>query len=406
MTVPFRVAAHLTAILAFALGLWGWQASERSAAAQPKTSKRWAARADPANSAATPTRRRRHGIAVVVNDEIITGYDIEQRARFLGLSASISAQAKERFNSLVKAESTTKQLRALQEKVIRNNPGKSKEELIAIFKERQKQFGAALQEKAIASARAGLLPKLRKEAKQKLIDDRLKLQAAKKLGIVVTDEDVKRYLKDVASRNKMTYEQFAQHLKGMGVNIATMGAKFRAQRAWRELIGRRYSAQVSVSQRDIDRVLSANAIEAGKDTVELHVQRISLGLSGEIDQTALAKRYSEADALRRRFDGCKTMKQLANSVRQSKFVDMKYIKPAAIGEPMRSMLLSAKDNDILPPVTTSDGVELYAVCGRRSISGNDAQRAKAKRELQAKELDILARRHLRNLRQEANIEHK
>jgi peptidyl-prolyl cis-trans isomerase SurA len=70
------------------------------------------------------------------------------------------------------------------------------------------------------------------------------------------------------------------------------------------------------------------------------------------------------------------------------------------------MLLSAKDNDVLPPVTTSAGVELYAVCGRRPIGGSDAQRTRALNELQSKELDILARRHMRNLRQEANIEYK
>ena len=55
-----------------------------------------------------------------------------------------------------------------------------------------------------------------------------------------------------------------------------MGEKFRAQKAWRDLIGRRYAAQVSVTQRDVHRVLSTSAIEAGEDTVELQVQRISL----------------------------------------------------------------------------------------------------------------------------------
>jgi peptidyl-prolyl cis-trans isomerase SurA len=85
---------------------------------------------------------------------------------------------------------------------------------------------------------------------------------------------------------------------------------------------------------------------------------------------------------------------------------MKYIKPASIAEPMRSMLLSAKDDDVLPPVTTSAGIELYAVCGRRALNGSEERRTKAMAELQSKELDVLARRALRNLRQEANIEYK
>jgi peptidyl-prolyl cis-trans isomerase SurA len=120
----------------------------------------------------------------------------------------------------------------------------------------------------------------------------------------------------------------------------------------------------------------------------------------------LTKRYAEAEALRRRFTGCKSMAGLAKGTPDTKFDDMRYVKPGAIAEPMRSMLLSAKDDDVLPPVTTADGVEIYAVCGRRAVGGTEERRMKAQAELQMKELDVLARRHMRNLRQEANIEYK
>jgi len=392
------LAAHCAAILAFALGLWGWHSTGWFLAAQSAPPQKKTAKADPAKVegvlAAAP--KGQQGIMVVVNDEAITAYDIEQRARFLGLGANVGEKAKESFERIVKDEGA---MRALQEEVVRANPGKSKDELVAIIRER-------LRTQAFDSARAVLFPKLRKDAKEDLIDERLRLQSAKKHGIEVTDDDIKAYLKLMADRNKMTYEQFAQHLKGMSVDIATMGEKFRAEKAWRELISRRYAAQVSVTQRDVDRVLSTAAIEAGQDTVELQVHRISLALSGKGDQPALTKRYAEAEALRRRFGGCKTMGELAKSAPDGKFEDMKYVKPSSIAEPMRSMLLSAKDDEALPPLTTSGGVELYAVCGRRSVAGNDAQRVKAMQELQSKELEILARRHMRNLRQEANIERK
>ena len=264
----------------------------------------------------------------------------------------------------------------------------------------------SLQKQALESARASLVSKFKTEAKEELIEDRIKLQAAKKIGVEVSDQDVKAVLTDLASRNKMTYDQFAQHLKGSGVDIATMGEKFRAQKAWRDMVGRRYGAQVTVTQRDVDRVLSAAAGEAGEDTVELQVQRVSLALGGKIDQPTMTKRYAEAEGMRRRFNGCKSMAELARGAPDARFEDMKYIKPGSIAEPMRSMLLSAKDDDVLPPVTTSAGVEIYAVCGRRALGGSEEKRTKAMAELQSKELDVMARRALRNLRQEANIEYK
>ena len=320
-------------------------------------------------------------IVVLVNDDPITNYQIEQRARFLSLSTNLSEQVKENFQRLVKAESTNTQFRAIQEEVIRANQGKSREQIIAIFQERQKQFAMNLQKQALDSARAGILPKLRNKAKEELIDERLKLQEAKKLGIEVADADVKRFLKGLAESNKMTHEQFTQHLKGMGVDISTMAERMRAQRAWRDLISRRYGGQVAVTQRDIDRVLTSAASETGDDTVELQVSKVTLGLSSKIDQTELTKRFTEAEALRRKFGGCRTLGDLAKGVSGAKFEDMKFIKPATIPEPTRSMLLSAKDGDMLPPSTTNAGVEIYARvrpplgCWQRRAAQQDPGRA-------------------------------
>jgi hypothetical protein len=36
----------------------------------------------------------------------------------------------------------------------------------------------------------------------------------------------------------MTYGQFAQHFAGIGVDITTLSAKFRAQKAWHEFVKR------------------------------------------------------------------------------------------------------------------------------------------------------------------------
>lgn len=394
-------ALALSGLLLMPPGPWSALAQTASTHKAPAKAASARSREDSPSSS-----RSEQAIVVLVNDEPITAYQIEQRARLLALNANVSEQAKENFQRLVKADSTNERFRALQQEVIQANQGKSREQIIAIFQERQKQFALELQKQALDSARSGVLPRLRKEAKEDLIEERLKLQEAKKLGIDITDDDVKRMLQSLAERNKMSYDQFSKHLKGMGVDIATMGERFRAQRAWRDLITRRYGAQVQVTLLDIDRVLSSEAADSGDDRLELQVAKITLGLAAKIDQTELAKRFTEAEALRRRFSGCRTLGELVKSVPGAKLDDLRYIKPATIAEPTRSMLLSAKDGDMLPPATTSAGVEVYAVCGRRAIVANEAQRTKTQEELQTKQLDMLAQRHMRNLKQDAHIEHR
>lgn len=405
LTARICPVARLAIMVALAIGMLCPPWAAAPSAAQTAAPARKSANAEKGENS-RPGPRGEQAIVVLVNDEPVTAYQIEQRARLLTLNANISEQAKENFQRLVKAESTNTRFRALQEEVVRANQGKSRDQIVAIFQERQKQFAMTLQKQALESARAGILPRLKKDAKEELIEERLKVQEAKKLGIEVTDADVKGMLRALAERNKMNYDQFSQHLKGMGVDISTMGERFRAQRAWRDLIGRRYGGQVTVTQRDIDRVLSSVATDAGDDTVELQVSKITLSLPAKIDQTNLAKRLAEAEVIRRKFAGCRSLGELAKSVPDAKLDEMRFIKPSTIPEPTRSMLLSAKDGDMVPPSTAKAGVEIYAVCGRRAVAANDAARTKTQEELQYKQLEILAQRHMRNLRQDAHIEYR
>jgi peptidyl-prolyl cis-trans isomerase SurA len=369
----------------------------RQAAAQPSSPK--AAQ----KQTAVPSKAEQ-AIVLLINDEPLTAYEIDQRARFLALNANIGDKVRENFKRVAQSDATNQRVRAILDEVIRNNPGKSREQVGAIFEERKNQFAMAMQKQVVDSTRTSMVPQFRKEAQEELIEERLKLQEGKRVGIEVGDEEVKRFMKSLAERNKMSDEQFAQHIKGLGVDISTMQERTRAQVVWREVVRRKYSSQVSITNRDIDRALSASANETGEDTVELQVQKITLAMPAAMDQSSMAKRYAEADALRQRFGGCKTMASLTREGSNAKFEDMKYVKPSSIPEPTRSMLLSAKDGDMLPPTTSGGGIEVYAVCGRRALKSDEKLREKAQEELAQKEFEISAKRYLRDLRQDAHIE--
>ena len=50
------------------------------------------------------------------------------------------------------------------------------------------------------------------------------------------------------------------------------------------------------------------------------------------------------------------------------------------------------------------GVELWALCGRKAPSGETSVRESAQNELRQKEFEVLAQKHLKDLRQDASIE--
>ena len=339
---------------------------------------------------------------MLVNDEPITAYEIEQRSRFMALSSNIGAKAQENFKRIVTAESTNAQLKGILDKTIQENQGKTREQIIAIFEERKKQFALGLQKQAVEGARASVLPGMRKAAQEELIEEKLKLQEARKLGAEVSEAEANRILTDMAGRNKLTLEQFGQNLKTQNVDIATLRSRFTANVAWRNVVQRKFAAQIAVNQKDVDRLI-ANSTDASDDAVELQIQKITLPLPPKLDQGAMAKGLADADAMRRKFGGCKSTAQISASA-GGKFEDIKYIRPSTVVEPTRSFLLSAKDGEMLPPQTSAAGIEVYAVCGRRTIKADETKRAKAQEELQSQEYERLAKRYLRDLRQDALVE--
>src|SRR5581483_7159846 len=141
---------------------------------------------------------------------------------------------------------------------------------------------------AIESAKASLVPSFKKKALEELIEERLKLQEAKRLNITVTSEEADRYFKGIAERNKMTEQQFAEHLKSQGIDASTMKARLQAQSAWRDVIRRKFGHQVAVTAREVDRVIATGSA-SGEDQVELQLQKITLSAPGKIDQKTMAQ---------------------------------------------------------------------------------------------------------------------
>ena len=360
-----------------------------------------AAAKPPAKAAARP-KGSTQSIAVLVNDEPITAYEIEQRATFIALSSGRKGQdmkdkAEARWKEIVKDPRTNERFKEL----LKEKNVTSREEAQALQASYIKNLQQDMIEQMRRDARAGAVAGSRGKAKEELIEERLKLQEAKRLSVLASDEDVDRVIGGIAERNKMKPEQFAQHMKGMGVDISTMKARFKAEISWREVVRRRFGQQIAITDRDVDRLIAT--APAGEDTVELQLQRIVVPMPAKIDQKLIAQRVADAEAISAKFDGCKSAPAIAASA-GAKFEDLGTKSPSSIPEPMRSLLLNAGDGEMLPPSVGERGIELWAVCGRKVVKADEQKRETAQNELRQKEFEILAKKHLKDLRQDAAIE--
>lgn len=350
---------------------------------------------------AVPKPAPPQGIAALVNDEPITAFEVEQRSQFMSLGANFQERAKANMKAIAENPATNERLKAILEETIKANPGRTRDEIIKAFEERKKAYVISLQQQAVSSAKASLVPTFRKKALEELIEERLKLQEAKKLNIPVGNDDVERAFKSVADRNKMTPDQFAAYLRQQGGDPGVMKARFKAQIAWREVIRKRFGHQISVSGRDVERLA---ATTPGTEIEELQLQKITFAAPGKIDQVVLAQRFEAAEALRRKFSGCKATAALVKDQANVKFEDLGFRAATTVAEPTRTLLQSARDGEMVPASLTGAGAELYAVCGRRTPKISEDKRQAAENELTMKEFDRLAARHMHDLRKDALIE--
>ncbi len=340
-------------------------------------------------------------IVALVNDEPITGYEVRQRAQMMS-GGDIAAKAQANFKALIQNPNVNEKLKAILQETIKANPGKSKEQILAAFEVRKKDFAMNLQKQAVESARSSALPAVKKAALDELIDEKLKMQEAKRVGAVAGDDEIDKIVEGIAQRNKMSKDQLA---KQFGGTLEPMRVRVRSTLAWQEVIRRKFGRDISIATRDVDKYV-ASAQAGGDDGVELQIQRIRLAIPAKLDAQGVAQRVSEAEAIRAKFQGCKSTKQLTAGVKGAQFEELGKRPAAAIPEPTRSLLLNAKDDEMLPPSVEADGVSLFAVCGRTVIKAEEQKRVAAEGELKQKELELLAKRLLKDLRQDAHIEYR
>jgi peptidyl-prolyl cis-trans isomerase SurA len=350
--------------------------------------------------AGPPTTEQR-SIAALVNDEPITGYEIDQRAMMLS-GTNVQAQAKANFMAIIKNPKTSERLKQILQETAQSNQGKSRDEIIAIFERRKKEYGTSLQRQAFESARSSALPAMKKQALEELIDDRLKTQEAKKQSVTIEDGEIDRIVKSIADRNKMTLEQFQKQIGG---SLEPIKNRIRATLSWNEVVKKKFAPFINVSNRDVDKLVASSSI-TGNDDVELQLQRIRIAMPAKIEEHGVAERIQEADKIRQKYTGCQSTAAAATGVAGARFENLGKQRPSAIAEPTRSLLVNAADGEMLPPTVNEGAIELWVVCGRNVVKATEDKRNQAEGELKQKEFELMAQRYLKDLREDAHIEYR
>jgi peptidyl-prolyl cis-trans isomerase SurA len=345
-----------------------------------------------------------------------------------------------------------------------------------------------------------------------LVEETLQLQEAKRLNLEVDQSEIDNALNTIAKRNKLSVDQMKSLLVHNGINLETLVRQVRAQIAWLKVVNRTIKPNVTVTVDQLDlavqeardsqgqpeyllseivlpvdnpaqadkvaqdaqrlvqtlreganfdslahQVSAAASAERGGDlgwvsaatippelqtmldrmrpgdfsdplsspigyhifwlrdqriaaapvnsdraAVEVKLTQILFPSDGSAAANAEAR--DRAAGLRARLTDCPAMAAVASEIKAPASGDLGWLKVGDLPPDLGKAVLGLQVGELSPPLPGPAGVHLLMVCDRRDPQGVTPEREQIAQRLEQERADRLARRYLRDLRKQAFID--
>lgn len=144
--------------------------------------------------------------------------------------------------------------------------------------------------------RGGQLPgerQLERQVLERLVMRSLQLQVAKVIGIQIADDELDAGIANIAQRNNLSLEQFAEAVAQRGLSYADYRENIREEMALERVRRQEVERRAMVTPREIDQFLASNP---QADDSEYLVSHILISLRGQATPDEIAKNKERADA--------------------------------------------------------------------------------------------------------------
>jgi peptidyl-prolyl cis-trans isomerase SurA len=246
----------------------------------------------------------------------------------------------------------------------------------------------------------------KQEALEELIDEKIKLQTAKRQNIVVTDDQLNKTLAIMAQRAGRATPDFLDNIAKSGVDIPSYKTRLRSEMAWRQVLEQHSPGMFQVRDADLVAILSARGESPQTKAVQYSLQQIVLVVARGSPESARAARMKEAEALRSRSTSCEDALRYAREMRDVVIKDPMERLATDLATQYKKLLDSTPDGKMTPPEVTPAGIEVVAVCGRREIVADISSRREFREELLTRRLGEYEKNYLQELRKQYIISYR
>jgi peptidyl-prolyl cis-trans isomerase SurA len=215
------------------------------------------------------------------------------------------------------------------------------------------------------------IAQFQREALVSLVDERLQLQELRrqereqKFQIVATEEELNEEIADMARSNNMAPEQFVASLAGQGIAISTLKEQIRAQVSWQRWIRGRYGSRLRVGEDQVKAMQQRLEAAASKPQYQIgevfldaaRVGGVETAMSGATQLVTQMQQGAPFPAVARQFSASATA---ANGG------DAGWVSAGEMPAEVDAVLEQMRPGQLSQPIPVRDGVYIIYLRDKRS----------------------------------------
>jgi peptidyl-prolyl cis-trans isomerase SurA len=246
----------------------------------------------------------------------------------------------------------------------------------------------------------------RQEVIEELIDERVKIQEAKRYKMDAPSAEIDRGIANMAARAGLTVAQFTQALASNGVALGTIKTRMRAELAWSQLVRARFPATLQIDEKDIREILQTKKDDGQDMAYDYKLRPIIFIVPKGSAESVIQARKREAEALRTRFQNCDDGLLFVRGLRDVAVRDPVRRTSADLPPTLRDVLNDLPVGKLTKPEVTGQGVEVFALCEKTQTTSDTPQKRKAHQEIFGSRFEAQSKRYLNEVRRSSMIEYK
>lgn len=210
--------------------------------------------------------------------------------------------------------------------------------------------------------------RFRPQVLRNLIDERLRLQEAKRLGIKVDKTQVSKAIADIERRNNMPAGRMPETIRAAGLDMSVMEESVESQIAWTRVVRAGMGRNVSITPQDIDEAIARIEVDKGKP--EHLISEIFLPSTADRSE-AQTKQFAQrlVEQIRDGANFGALARSFSQSATKERGGSLGWIREDRLDDNVAKIVTRMKPGQLSLPIKGADGYYIVVVRNRRISQG-------------------------------------